>query len=82
MTASTPDGQTTSHLSDHLDLLATIDEFLRSPTIGDQLADFLTARGTTGPTGNAAFAACTLIDLFSFTVADLHHRSRTGPNQH
>jgi|tagenome__1003787_1003787.scaffolds.fasta_scaffold15105585_2 hypothetical protein len=86
MTASQPNSENTTDiaggLGDQLDLFATIDEFLRSPTIIDQLAAFLTARGATGPTGNGMFAACTVIDLFSFTIADLHHRLRTGPDQY
>jgi hypothetical protein len=56
MIASQPNGETTSDiasgLGDQLDLFATIDEFLRSPTIIDQPAAFLTARGATSPTGN------------------------------
>jgi hypothetical protein len=65
-------------LTSHLDLLTTIDEFLRSPTIGDQLAAFLTSTGATGPTRNGMFAACTLIDLFSFAVAGLSHQPATN----
>ena len=83
MTTFQPHRQTTSDpasgLGDQLDLFATIDEFLRSPTIGDQLAAFLNARNATG---NAMFAACTAIDLFSFTVADLRHRIQPNSDQH
>ncbi|MEU4235656.1 hypothetical protein AB0F17_66310 [Nonomuraea sp. NPDC026600] len=69
MTASHP----ADDLASHLDLLATIDEFLRSPTIRDQLAAFLTTTEAAGPTRNGMLAACTLIDLFSFSVAGLRH---------
>jgi hypothetical protein len=82
MTASQPAGDLTSHLAGQHDLLTTIDEFLRSPTICDQLAAFLTARDTTGPTANGTFAACTVLDLFSFAVAGLRHQLQPGPDQH
>jgi hypothetical protein len=78
MKTSHPGGDHANHLADQLNLLTTIDEFPRSPTICEQLAVFLTARSETGPTGNSMFAACTLIDLFSFNVAALHRH----PDQH
>ncbi|MFB4285081.1 hypothetical protein ACBJ59_58135 [Nonomuraea sp. MTCD27] len=82
MTAAQSADDRTGLLADQLDLLTTIDEFLRSPAICDRLAAFLTARNTPGPTGNARFAACTVIDLFSFTVAGLCHQPRDDPGHH
>lgn len=79
MTASQPDRAPTGHLADHLDLLTTIDEFLRS---GDDVCQLLAAYCSTGPGDNGRLAAYTLIDLFSFTVAGLRHQLQPSPDQH
>jgi hypothetical protein len=71
MTTSQPADDSASHLADQLDLLTTIDEFLRS---GDEVYQLLAAFCSTGPADNGRFTACTIIDQFSFTVAGLHRQ--------
>lgn len=79
MTASHPDSDPARHLAaDQLDLLTTIDEFLRS---GDDVFDLLAAHCSTGVRDNGRTNACTIIDLFGFTVAHLRHRRQPRSEQ-
>lgn len=74
MTTSQPARDSASHLADQLDLLTTIDEFLRN---GDEVYRLLAAFCSTSPADTGRFTACTIIDQFSFTVASLR-RQRVG----
>ena len=71
-----------AELAELADLLAVVDEFLRSRSVvADLLADFYDRRGQTHP----GFVANNLIDQVSFTAAALHRRVRehaagTGPD--
>lgn len=82
MTAPQHNSNPTGHPTNQLDLLATIDEFLRS---SDDVYQLLAAFCSTGPADNGRLTACTIIDLFSFTIADLRHRTspdRTDTSAH
>jgi hypothetical protein len=79
MTAPQPTAVPASHPADQLDLLTTIDEFLRS---GNDVYQLLAAFCSTSPGDNGRFTACTIIDQFSFTVAGLRQQLQPGPDQH
>jgi hypothetical protein len=79
MTASQPTGDLAHHPADQLDLLTTIDEFLRS---GNDVYQLLAAFCSTGPGDNGRSTACTIIDQFSFTVASLRQQRQPSPDQH
>lgn len=65
--------------ADQLDLLTTIDEFLRS---SNDIYQLLAAFCSTGPSDNGRSTACTIIDQFSFTIACLRQQLQPGPDQH
>lgn len=78
MTPSQPTDDPASHPADQLDLLTTIDEFLRS---GNDVYELLAEFCSTGPGDNGRLTACAIIDQFSFTLAVLRHRLHP-PDQH
>lgn len=71
-----------AELAELADLLAVVDEFLRSRSgVAELLADFYTHRGQRNP----GFVANNFIDQVSFTAAALHrhvheHAAGTGPD--
>ncbi|MFB9830722.1 hypothetical protein [Actinoallomurus acaciae] len=63
-----PADDSASHLADQLDLLTTIEEFLRG---GDEVRQLLAAFCSTGPADNDRLTARTIISQFSCAVAGL-----------